>query len=179
LYTQSKNHSSFFFLIGLMGVGKSHYAKSIASDLSISYIDLDQFIEQQESCSIQQIFMAKGEEYFRKIETIALQQIINTYTHKTIVACGGGAPCFNNNIEKMNEAGTTIWLNEDLHICAKRLAHLSATKPLILYQSEQEILNTLSDLYKARKSYYTLATFQLPSHEISLEKIKKIIQKDG
>ena len=55
-------------LIGYMGSGKSAISKKIANLINIPFVELDDYIEEKEGMSIENIFKKKGELYFRKIE---------------------------------------------------------------------------------------------------------------
>ena len=80
------------FLIGFMGAGKSTQAKKLAARLNFESIDLDELIEQVNKQSISEIFKANGEHHFRKIESEALRTI--SEQQNTVIATGGGTPCF-------------------------------------------------------------------------------------
>ena len=54
------------FLMGYMGCGKSAVGKRLAVLKSLSFIDLDEYIESQEKTTISEIFEQEGELYFRK-----------------------------------------------------------------------------------------------------------------
>ena len=86
------------FLIGFMGSGKTHWGKELSKKMSIPFFDLDEKIVEHEDKSIVQIFAEEGEEYFRLLEKDVLHLL--TESHETFVmACGGGTPCFFNNID--------------------------------------------------------------------------------
>ena len=91
----SKNR--LVFLIGFMGVGKSYLARELGKRMDYSILDLDHEVEAIYDDSITNIFQVKGEEYFRKIEHETLQRIIEQ-GGKKIISCGGGTPCFHNNL---------------------------------------------------------------------------------
>jgi shikimate kinase len=94
--------SNKIFLLGFMGSGKSTLGKKLANKLNVPFFDLDKIIEEQIGISIAEIFKTKGEEYFRTLETQVLKQLIYKQA-KFVIATGGGAPCFNNNIELINK----------------------------------------------------------------------------
>ena len=98
-----------FFLVGFMGSGKTHWGKIWAVANGFTFIDLDEAIEITEGKLITTIFEDKGEEYFRTIEAAALRTC--TGLSNTIIACGGGTPCFKENMQWMNEQGITIYLS--------------------------------------------------------------------
>jgi shikimate kinase len=98
-----------FFLIGFMGSGKSHWGKLWAAEYKLGFIDMDEEIEIRERKSVSEIFDSKGEDYFRSVEA----GLLRTYEEigSSIIACGGGTPCFHNNLKWMNEHGLTIYLS--------------------------------------------------------------------
>ena len=76
--------------IGPMGSGKSTIGKAVAKSLKLTFKDTDTEIEKMENLSISQIFLDKGEEYFRSVEKIVLRQEL--LCDDTVLALGGGAP---------------------------------------------------------------------------------------
>ncbi len=89
------------FLIGFMACGKTHWGKLLSEKLQIPFFDLDQQVEEKEESTITQIFEEYGEEYFRLLEKDVLHLL--TENHESFVmACGGGTPCFYNNIDYMS-----------------------------------------------------------------------------
>ena len=74
-------------LIGFMGAGKSSTGRMLASRLGCAFLDLDRHIEKQEQKTVSEIFAEKGEDYFRRCERKAVQEIM---TRKNIVVATGG-----------------------------------------------------------------------------------------
>lgn len=95
------------FLIGMMGSGKSTIGVRLAELLVLPFVDTDATIEKVEGRSVQQIFEQEGEGYFREKEQQLLQQLPQ---QAGVVACGGGLPCFFNNMELLVAKGTVIYL---------------------------------------------------------------------
>ena len=118
------------FLIGFMGSGKSHWGRLLSQKLSIPLFDLDAQVEEYAGKSIAEIFTTEGEEHFRMQEKDVLHII--TESHESFVmACGGGSPCYFNNIEYMQQAGTTVWINTSLELLYQRLVQEKEKRPLI------------------------------------------------
>lgn len=158
------------FLCGFMGCGKSTVGKVAAGMLGIQFIDLDEYIEQQEDMSIPVIFSKKGEQYFRDCETEAIKQ----FGEKTsVVATGGGAMLREENAEAAQKAGVVIFIDTDFETCYERIKD-DPHRP-IAYNSTKEQLKERFDqrrpLYKAH-SQFTIDG-SLPPAQMA-KKIKEI-----
>ena len=117
------------FLIGLPGSGKSIFGKSLAAALDLNHVDLDQVIESKTNKSIDALFEIHGEAYFREIEKNALQELLEK-SSTDILSCGGGTPCFYDNMSRMNVAGLTIFLDIPVSTIVKRIAE-NHDRPLL------------------------------------------------
>jgi shikimate kinase len=162
------------YLIGFMGSGKSHIGQLLSSAMGLHYIDLDKEIEKKDM-SISEIFEKKGEEYFRKLERETLLKTIAL--EKTIIACGGGTPCFFDNMEWMNRNGITVFLNPATEVLVERLKQEKEKRPLLLNKSEGEIQYHIEQLLKSRIEFYQKADFEIQeADEIKIiTRIKEII----
>ena len=89
------------FLTGYMGSGKSTLGLRLAQKAGLSFIDLDHYIETRFRKTINEIFAEKGEKEFRIIERNMLREVGEF--EDVIIATGGGAPCFFDNIDYMNK----------------------------------------------------------------------------
>lgn len=163
------------FLIGMMGSGKTYWAKQLSQYYQIAWIDLDNSIEQLNNCSINTIFETKGEIYFREQEQIALHQTANT--NNLIIATGGGTPCFHDNMQWMNEQGITIFLNENIEVLAERLMRKKEHRPLIKFFNKNELLNFLKQKIADREVFYQQAKYTLHYPTISMQSFDVIFQK--
>ena len=86
------------YFVGFMGCGKSHYSKMLSREVMMPAFDMDNIIEDLEGTNIYDLFFEKGEEYFREVEHQVLQDLIKI-NKGYLIACGGGTPCFNNNMD--------------------------------------------------------------------------------
>src|SRR5262245_30294350 len=118
------------FLIGFMGSGKTHWGKQVAERLNLPFFDLDEEIVKSEKMSIPDIFAASGEEYFRSKEKDLLEKLADENS-SMVLSCGGGTPCFFNNIEFMKKYGTVVWLNTHVDILQQRLIRERNLRPLL------------------------------------------------
>ncbi len=141
------------FLIGFMGSGKSFTAKALSELLDRPYLDLDDYIEKRGGQSIAQIFKFGGEQHFRKIEHDSLKAIIKEYPNH-IIATGGGAPVFHNNLELMKACGLTVYLDATIDILAKRLENELLNRPLLQNATGEKLKVLIKTLLEPRLSYY-------------------------
>lgn len=166
-----------FFLIGFMGSGKTHWGKIWSSALNIPFVDLDDAIETKEGMAINSIFAEKGETYFRKIETAVLHEIANG-TGDVLISCGGGTPCFNDNMEWMNAVGTTIYLKSSPATLALRLQKEKGKRPLIKDVEENNLESVIAEKLSQREFYYNQATVTLPEENINDQSLISLYQNN-
>lgn len=140
------------FFVGYMGSGKTTVGKLLAKSLSLEFIDLDAYIENKHRKSIPALFSDKGEEEFRKIEREALQEVATF--EDVVISTGGGAPCFFDNMEVMNRAGTTIYIQADAEELAARLQISKNVRPLIAGKSKEELIPFITEHLAQRERYY-------------------------
>ena len=138
-----------FYLIGMMGSGKSSVGKILANKLQFSIIDIDKEIEKDEKLSIKEIFEKKGENYFREIESKYLLR----KKKLTVVSCGGGIILDKKNREFLKTSGYTIYLKSSIPTLEKRLLNKNS-RPLL---NNENLKETLINLYSKRKKLYISA----------------------
>jgi shikimate kinase len=160
LQGNERSSGGMVFLIGFMGSGKTYWGKIWAKKNGLDFYDLDDVIEAKEGRTIAAIFETKGEAYFRKIETEALHNFIKK--DNCIIACGGGAACFNNNIQWMNENGRTIYLLATPQFIFNHVINGQHKRPLIKKLNEAELLFFIEQKLKERETFYNQAKFILP-----------------
>lgn len=130
------------FLIGFMGSGKSTIARLLAKKTEKELIEMDETIENEEGCSINEIFEAHGEEYFRDLESKLVERIAKK--GGTVVSCGGGAVLREENILNMRMNGTIIYLSATPETIYKRVCH-STNRPLLNGNMNVEYISQLME----------------------------------
>jgi shikimate kinase len=163
------------FLIGFMGSGKTHWGNFLASRLSLPFYDLDKVISDNERKSITEIFAENGEEYFRYREVEMLEKLVNE-NDKFIISCGGGTPCFFNNILFMKNKGKVIWLNTEVNVLVQRLLKEKQTRPLIKNIADEELKNYILIKILGRKQYYEQADIIVNEETLTLDTFAEIVQ---
>ena len=150
-----------FFLIGFMGSGKTHWGQLWADKYGFNFIDLDAVVEKLEGKKIAAIFEINGEDYFRKIESAALKNLVEV--ENTIIACGGGTPCFYENLNWMNKMGTTIYLSSTPNQILERVLEEQEKRPLLKTMNQGELLFFIEQKLKERAIFYNAASLIFPS----------------
>lgn len=146
---------SLLFLIGYMGAGKSTVGRLLSENLGYRFIDLDDLIEEREKMSIPVIFEMHGEEHFRKAEQSALYSL-KKQAH-IVVATGGGCAAYSDNIEWLNQHGSTIYLRCHPGVLFHRIAPTKNKRPLIAKMDDVDIMEFLLESLKKRLPYYVQA----------------------
>lgn len=162
------------FLVGFMGSGKSFRGRQLSQKLGIPFFDLDAEIVNSEARSVNDIFAEQGEEYFRQKEKEVMH--ILTESHGSFVmACGGGTPCFFNNVEFMNEKGVVVWLNTSLQQLFERLLKEKAERPLLKDLGDDQLKAFIAKKFADRRIYYEQAKVHIDDDNATLEQmIEKI-----
>lgn len=144
-----------FFLIGMPYSGKTTLGRQLANELSLPFIDLDHEIEKREGSPIPEIFSKKGEDYFRITESTVLKEWTAS-SESFVMSTGGGAPCFHNGINIINNAGTSIFLDVPVDELVNRVGHKS-DRPLLNSGDQNALTEKLTKLYTTRIDIYRKA----------------------
>lgn len=143
------------FLIGYMGCGKSTLGRIASSMSDRSFIDLDSYIEGRFHATVREIFAERGEERFRELERAMLHEV--GLFEDVIVACGGGTPCFFDNMEWMNAHGTTVYLDTSVDKLFTRLKRGRHKRPLIAEKTDEELRDFIVKALEGRMPHYSKA----------------------
>jgi len=156
-----------------MGSGKTHWGKIWAQENCMFFFDLDEVIEVQEQKTIDAIFNENGETYFRETESAALK----TFAEKDncVIACGGGTPCFHDNMQWMDGHGITVYLKATPGQIMERVKDEKHTRPLLKKLDDYEILSFIAQKIKEREPFYSQAQVILPVDELNTDSFEKII----
>jgi shikimate kinase len=153
------------------GSGKSTLGKALADYLGIGFYDLDHYIELHAGKDINRIFSEDQESGFRYIENQCLKKL-TALPEAKVIATGGGTPCFHDNMDYMNDHGTTVFLDVQLEIIADRLSSQGTEdRPLLKDKTPGELLGQLHEHFEQRKHHYLKARIHLEGGAITLEQI--------
>ena len=162
------------FLIGFMGSGKSTMGRALASELDLTFIDLDSFLDEKYFKTIPQIFAEEGEESFRRKERKVLEEVCSF--DNVILATGGGAPCFFDNMKLMNKSGFCVFLDVDVTSLVNRLIHAKTERPLIKGKSPEELHEFIEGLLAKRRPFYEKARYILTGSEITANQVISLLK---
>lgn len=169
------NHTGHIFLIGYMASGKTTLGRALADATKRSFVDLDDYIEARQGQTISRIFATLGEAAFRDMEREALAEIVAATDRQLVVACGGGTPCFGDNMEVMDRAGVTVMLEAPLEVILRRLRLERSKRPLVAsLDGDGELEQYVRVNLDRRRPYYSRATHVFDSSR--LESVEEIDQ---
>ncbi len=134
-------------LIGFMGSGKSTVGALLAGMLGWDFADLDALAEAEAGCPVAELFAARGEEAFRRLESACLRGLAGR--GKVVIATGGGAPLRTANGWLFRDAGTAVL---HLHVTLdEALARTrgDTSRPLLANEPDE-----VRRLYEARLPRY-------------------------
>lgn len=140
------------FLIGYMGCGKSTLGRALGRVSGLEFIDLDHYIENRFHATVSELFASRGEEGFRLIEHSMLDEV--SRFSDVVVACGGGTPCFYDNMEIMNSRGLTVWLTTPVERLYERLQRNRSKRPILAGKSDSELRDFIVNALKEREPHY-------------------------
>lgn len=149
-------------LVGYMGAGKTTIGRALARELSLDFYDLDWYIENRQCKRIPDIFAERGEEGFRNIERKMLLEAIEF--ENIVLSCGGGTPCFFDNMARMNQRGTTVYLHASTQVLREHLLMAKSRRPLLEGKSPEQLSEYITQSLAQREPFYTQAqhTIEVP-----------------
>ena len=162
------------FLLGFMGSGKTTIGKKLARTLGYAFVDLDKAIEARAGMSIPQYFEHHGEAPFRELERDCLQSDIPS--ENVVVATGGGAPCFFDNMEWMNQHGVTVYLMLPPKALASRLQG-SAGRPLLAGLKGADLIRFIESKLESREPFYKKAKYWVDGLDLTAEKLASYLKQ--
>jgi shikimate kinase len=162
------------FLIGFMGEGKTSIGEVLAKKMGFFFIDSDKYVEKKEKMSIIKIFKIHGEEYFRKLEKKAINEICDQLNEPAVVSLGAGAVSDRDTVNSMKRIGHIIHIDADFDTLYARLTH-THDRPLAINKSKR----CLERLYYERKGdYETIADYTYQNLSESVEETTQKIYNE-
>lgn len=168
--------------IGYMGSGKTTVGKALSKELGMLFYDLDWYIESRMRKTVKQIFDSVGEEGFRKIEHNMLHEVAEF--ENVIISCGGGTPCFFDNMDYINQQADTVYLKASPEVLYGHLKMGKSVRPLLLNKTPEEVREFIEQQLEQRRPFYEKAKFTLnvdlmdnyEKIKISVEKVRELVK---
>ena len=142
-------------LVGYMGSGKTTVGRQLANALGVQIYDQDWYIETRFHKRVAEIFAEKGEEGFRDMERRMLHEVAEF--EDVVLSCGGGTPCFFDNMDYMNSLGETLYLKASPEVLAQHLRMGRTERPLIKGKTPEELEQYIKESLAAREPFYSKA----------------------
>ncbi|NQY10508.1 MAG: shikimate kinase [Flavobacteriales bacterium] len=158
------------YLMGYMGSGKSTTGKQLAKKINMDFVDIDDFIEEKEGMPIPEIFKSKGEDYFREMEHLALQEL--SVLENTVISLGGGTPCNEKNLLLIKETGTSIYLKMSIPALIHRLHNAKEKRPLIKGKSENDLKSYIAINLGVREDFYNRADITISGENFDIDDLE-------
>ena len=170
------NRMQRIILIGYMGSGKTTVGKALSKDTGMMFYDLDWYIESRMHKTVSQLFAERGEEGFRKIEYNMLHEVAEF--EDVIISCGGGTPCFFDNIDYLNRQGDVVYLKATPETLYKHLLMAKVERPLLKGKSPDELIAYITQHLKEREPFYSRARHTIDVTVLDeYDKIKVTVQQ--
>ena len=157
------------FLVGFMGSGKTTIGKKLANYLKYEFVDLDKLVEVKAGMSIRDYFEIHGEQAFRELENEVLQKA--HLGENVIVATGGGAPCYGDNMAWMNANGQVVYLSLPPKALAVRLENSKADRPLIRDLKGEHLVDFITNKLMEREPFYNQSKFVVSASDLTAERL--------
>lgn len=165
-----------FFLIGFMGAGKTTLGRYAAQHNALHFLDLDHYIEQKAGQDVRAIFREKGEDHFRLVERKSLEEVCAIEGLDLLVSCGGGTPCFFDNMDLMNAHGHTIYLDMSAARLTDRLRKSKEKRPL-LNSIEGDLQVFVHKKLMERAGYYAQAHTVVAEDQCTKKFVAEVVRE--
>lgn len=158
-----------------MCVGKTTIGRALAKELGCTFYDLDWYIEERYHTKISTIFAEKGEDYFRDLESRMLHEAAEF--ENTVLSCGGGTPCFFDNMDYMNSVGEVFYLKASVDTILQHLAMSRGDRPLLKGKTPEELKAYVTEQLAQREPFYAQARHEIDVNVLdSFDKVNLVTQ---
>ena len=163
-------------IVGYMGAGKTTVGKALARETGLQFYDLDWYIEGRMRKTVPQLFAERGEDGFRRVESTMLHEAAEF--EDVVLSCGGGTPCFFDNMDYMNAQGDTVYLKASPEVLCAHLRMGKTRRPLLEGKTPEELLGFVTEQLARREQYYLKAKHVLDVNLLdNYEKIKVSVER--
>lgn len=155
------------YIVGYMASGKTTLGRALAMATGREFLDLDEEISRRDGRSVAHIIEEDGEAAFREKESRILKETASM--KGVVIACGGGTPCFRDNMEFMTLHGQTLWLVASPGRIAERILEAGPTRPLAAGKTKEELISFVTDHLRRRQPHYFKAMWRFSGEHLENE----------
>ena len=158
------------YILGFMGCGKSTVGKRLAAYCGCSFVDTDELFSQRHNCSVKDYFDLYAEEKFRQEE----RKILHTtqLMENTVIAVGGGTPCFYDNMDWMLSHGLCVYLEMPPKALFNRLKNSKSERPVL---QTGNLYENIQILISQREPYYQKANIAVSGLDVDILTLNELI----
>lgn len=163
-------------LLGYMCAGKTTIGKALAKAMGCSFYDLDWYIEERFHRKVAQIFAEHGEAHFRDLEHRMLHEVAEF--ENIVLSCGGGTPCFFDNMDYMNEVAETYYLKASPETLLQHIRISKGKRPLLEGKTPEQLKAFVEEQLAQREPFYSRARHVIDINVLdSFDRINDITDK--
>ena len=150
--------------VGAPGSGKTTIGKQVAEKLGVEFIDVDNEIEMDEKTTISDIFVKKGEAYFRQLERTKISELLNSFNG--VLSLGGGS-VLDETTRQALAIAPVVWLKVSSGDASSRVG-LGLSRPVLM----GNVRSTLVKLLEERTPLYEeVADWEIDTSKKSIEEV--------
>lgn len=165
-----KDKRTTIVILGYMFTGKTTMGKSLAKRLNYDFFDTDAEIEKAYHYTVEDIFRKFGEQVFRNMEKKALETLLRK--DNVVIACGGGLPCFFDNMQEIKQNAISIYLKMDTGQIMSRYQKSKARRPLLMNKTDDEVREYIDKSLEERQPYYTQADIVVDAFDLTPQRLE-------
>lgn len=158
-----------------MASGKSTIGKHLSELQNHPFLDTDLLIEEKIQQNLKDFMLESGEISFRLLEREVLKEVIDSQ-QKSVVATGGGLPCFEENTQLLLENGNLVFIDTPEEVLFNRLLN-DDSRPLIENLNETELKKYISVKLAERRPFYEQANIRVTGNKSITEICSEIQDK--
>ena len=159
-------------LLGLRGAGKTTIGRRLARRLRVPFVELDRRVEEAAGLALDEIFALHGEEYYRRLEKEALEDVLDE-DRPLVLATGGGLVTSPETYARLRRRALTVWLRAHPEEHWNRVVQQGDRRPMA---DHPEAKAELRRLLAAREPLYAEAAHTVDTSRGSVDDVARRIE---
>ncbi|MDI4239092.1 MULTISPECIES: helix-turn-helix transcriptional regulator [unclassified Bradyrhizobium] len=152
-------------LIGLRGAGKSTLGRMLAKRIGWSFVELNKEVERENGLSVAEIIALYGQEGFRRMEQVALKQLL-ARNELMVLATGGGIVSEPLTFDLILSSFYTIWLKAEPEEHMARVRRQGDLRPMA---DDRSAMAELRNILVSREPLYSRASAVVDTAGLSVD----------